>query len=146
MSYDPRAQRAVPGSASNVSAAGRVPGRPAHDRRTEDRILPYQATAARLPGLISDVKLVTVEAARPTAPGPTRMRSARAGVPHPLNPQDLTVCDAAEAANVAVGAHRPGSEGDNHVDQNASGGRDGRSRGERHGVLELVFRRRRGER
>jgi non-heme chloroperoxidase len=28
---------------------------------TEDRILPYQATAARLPGLISDVKLVTVE-------------------------------------------------------------------------------------
>jgi non-heme chloroperoxidase len=28
---------------------------------TEDRILPYQATAARLPGLISDVKLITVE-------------------------------------------------------------------------------------
>jgi len=27
----------------------------------KDRILPYQATAARLPGLISDVKLVTVE-------------------------------------------------------------------------------------
>ena len=29
--------------------------------RTEDRILTYQATAARRPGLISDVKLVTVE-------------------------------------------------------------------------------------
>ena len=29
--------------------------------RTEDRILTYQATAARQPGLISDVKLVTVE-------------------------------------------------------------------------------------
>ena len=28
---------------------------------TEDRILTYQATAARRPGLISDVKLVTVE-------------------------------------------------------------------------------------
>ena len=28
---------------------------------TEDRVLPYQATAARRPGLISDVKLVTVE-------------------------------------------------------------------------------------
>jgi non-heme chloroperoxidase len=28
---------------------------------TEDRILPYQATAARRPRLISDVKLVTVE-------------------------------------------------------------------------------------
>ena len=27
----------------------------------KDRILPYQAIAARLPGLISDVKLVTVE-------------------------------------------------------------------------------------
>jgi non-heme chloroperoxidase len=27
----------------------------------EDRILPYQATAARLPGLIADMKLVTVE-------------------------------------------------------------------------------------
>jgi non-heme chloroperoxidase len=27
---------------------------------TEDRILPYQATAARLPGLIKDLKLVTV--------------------------------------------------------------------------------------
>ena len=29
---------------------------------TEDRILTYQATAARRPGLISDVKLLTVEA------------------------------------------------------------------------------------
>jgi non-heme chloroperoxidase len=28
---------------------------------TEDRILPYEATAKRLPGLIADVKLVTVE-------------------------------------------------------------------------------------
>ena len=28
---------------------------------TEDRILPYEATAARLPGLIADLKLVTVE-------------------------------------------------------------------------------------
>ena len=28
---------------------------------TEDRILPYEATAARLPGLIDDLKLVTVE-------------------------------------------------------------------------------------
>ena len=28
---------------------------------TEDRILPYDATAARLPGLIADMKLVTVE-------------------------------------------------------------------------------------
>src|SRR6266404_408871 len=28
---------------------------------TEDRILPFEATAARLPGLIADVKLVTVE-------------------------------------------------------------------------------------
>ena len=28
---------------------------------TEDRILPYQATAVRRPGPISDVKLVTVE-------------------------------------------------------------------------------------
>jgi non-heme chloroperoxidase len=28
---------------------------------TEDRILPYQATAARLPGLIKDLKLVTVD-------------------------------------------------------------------------------------
>jgi non-heme chloroperoxidase len=28
---------------------------------TEDRILPYEATAERLPGLIKDLKLVTVE-------------------------------------------------------------------------------------
>ena len=28
---------------------------------TADRILPYEATAARLPGLIDDLKLVTVE-------------------------------------------------------------------------------------
>jgi len=28
---------------------------------TEDRILPYEATAARLPGLIKDLRLVTVE-------------------------------------------------------------------------------------
>ena len=32
------------------------------------------------------------------------------------------------------------------MDQNASGGRDGRGRGERHGVLEFVFQRRRWER
>jgi non-heme chloroperoxidase len=28
---------------------------------TDDRVLPYAATAARLPGLIHDLKLVTVE-------------------------------------------------------------------------------------
>jgi non-heme chloroperoxidase len=28
---------------------------------TEDRILPYAATAARLPGLIKDLQLVTVD-------------------------------------------------------------------------------------
>ena len=28
---------------------------------TEDRILPFEATAARLPGLIDDVRLVEVE-------------------------------------------------------------------------------------
>jgi pimeloyl-ACP methyl ester carboxylesterase len=37
---------------------------------TEDRILPYQATAAGRPGLSSDVRLVTVEGARTTSPGP----------------------------------------------------------------------------
>ena len=28
---------------------------------TEDRILPYDATAARLPGLLDDIKLVAIE-------------------------------------------------------------------------------------
>jgi pimeloyl-ACP methyl ester carboxylesterase len=31
---------------------------------TDDRILPFEATAARLPGLIDDVKLVAVEGGR----------------------------------------------------------------------------------
>ena len=54
---------------------------------TADRILPYQATAARLPGLISDVRLVTVEGARTTSPGPTRMRSTpRCWSSSPANP------------------------------------------------------------
>ena len=39
-----------------------------------DRILPYAATAARLPGLIKDLEFVTVKEARTTSPGPTRTR------------------------------------------------------------------------
>ncbi len=34
---------------------------------TEDRILPYQATASRLPALIKDVRLVTVDRSMPAA-------------------------------------------------------------------------------
>ena len=48
--------------------ADRLPRRPAEDRRavlvvhgTDDRILPFESTAARLPALIDDVKLVPVE-------------------------------------------------------------------------------------
>ncbi|HEX3309870.1 MAG TPA: hypothetical protein VHS32_26760, partial [Streptosporangiaceae bacterium] len=43
-------------------------------------ILPYRATAARLPGLIREVKLVTVEAARTTSAGPRRPAAAGQGV------------------------------------------------------------------
>ena len=50
---------------------------------TEDRILPHQATAAaRLRGLIRDVKLVTAEAARTTSAGPRRGQHRPARVPH----------------------------------------------------------------
>jgi len=38
---------------------------------TEDRILPFEATAARLPALISDCTLVPVEAVRTTSVGRT---------------------------------------------------------------------------
>ena len=42
---------------------------------TADRILPYEATAKRLPGLIKDLRLVAVEGARTTSAGPTPTRS-----------------------------------------------------------------------
>jgi non-heme chloroperoxidase len=44
---------------------------------TEDRILPYEATAKRLPALVKDLKLVPSRAARTTSPGPTLTRSTR---------------------------------------------------------------------
>ena len=40
-----------------------------------DRILPYEATAARLPGLIKDLSSSPSKAARTTSPGHTRTRS-----------------------------------------------------------------------
>ena len=38
---------------------------------TADRILPYEATVKRLPGLVKDLRLVPVEGARTTSAGPT---------------------------------------------------------------------------
>jgi non-heme chloroperoxidase len=44
---------------------------------SEDRILPSDSTAARLPGLIKDLTLVTVEAARTISAGLTPTKSTR---------------------------------------------------------------------
>ena len=45
---------------------------------TEDRILPYDATAKRLPALVDGLKLVSVEGARTTSAGPSRGGQRRA--------------------------------------------------------------------
>jgi non-heme chloroperoxidase len=42
---------------------------------TEDRIMPVEATASRLPGLVKDLKLITIEGGRTTWAGPTLKKS-----------------------------------------------------------------------
>ena len=41
----------------------------------DDRVLPFPKTGQRLPGMISDLQLVTSDGARTRSPGPTTSRS-----------------------------------------------------------------------
>ena len=85
---------------------------------TEDRILPYESTAARLPALLDDVRLVRSRADRTTSPGRIRSRSTgRCSSSSPLLwPPD-------RAANAHPGATRARASATGHRRRSRSGRR-----------------------